>query len=172
MPMPGFVAVLPPLFESGAWVWAAIAAAIAGGLARSPAQAVFGAGVACCVGVSALTFGSIPEGFHPEWFWRAAPPLMLIAFGVTFAICRSRLRQPRLDLPPPALGTRLLRLVVGVILGGIGGLAVGLPAGFLYVDWARVLSFEGGSGYATIGVALLFGLFGTVLGAIMGWRRG
>lgn len=172
MPMQGFASVLPPLLESGAWVWVAIAAAIAGGLARSHVQAVFGAAVACCVGISALALGSIPDGFHPEWFWRATPPLMLVALGVTFAICRSRLRQPRPELPPPAIGARLLRLVAGVIVGGAGGLAVGLPAGFLHVDWARVSSFEGGSGYATIGVALLFGLLGTVLGAITGWRRG
>lgn len=53
------------------------------------------------------------------------------------------------------------------LLTGIAGLA---GAGFvsaLAVDWYRISSFEGGSGFFVVGMALLGGIAGTILGLIV-----
>ncbi|MEP7384392.1 MAG: hypothetical protein ABI910_22130 [Gemmatimonadota bacterium] len=59
----------------------------------------------------------------------------------------------------------LLSFVVALLMGLLGLLVGGVVAG-LYVDWYRVSSFEGGSGYFVIGFALLGFLAGAIVGMI------
>lgn len=61
--------------------------------------------------------------------------------------------------------TWLTSLFVGVLSAGVGLLVSGFVAS-LAVDWYRVSSFEGGSGYFVVGLALVGGIAAFVMGLV------
>ena len=81
--------------------------------------------------------------------------------------------QPLPGQPKPALSvaTSIGLVLLGIVLGGALGLAVGLGGGQLYASATDMSCFEGGCGYFVV----FMGLAGIVVGAIAGgivalWR--
>jgi hypothetical protein len=60
-----------------------------------------------------------------------------------------------------------LNSIVISILSGIPGIFLGGLIGMGCVKWFRISSFEGGSGYAVVGIALLGGLVAVITGFIV-----
>ena len=76
-----------------------------------------------------------------------------------------RTPHPALDTCPTDAVSWALSLLIALLTGGVGLLGAGFVAA-LIVDWYRISSFEGGSGFFVVFMALFGGLAGTLIGLI------
>jgi hypothetical protein len=83
-------------------------------------------------------------------------------------------RQPAPDLAPAAaaasarapVGVVSINAVLGFIVGGGLGLALGLLIGSVAVDLLGISCFEGGCGYAAVAIGLLVMIAGAIAGLV------
>lgn len=129
-------------------------------------QVVLGAVTLHAVMLGAVLPGSLPAGAEIVW--------VLLPLGVVgpLAWCAAGFVLRRQVVTPGGGAERAGTAIAAGLAGGILGGALGAAAGSLYVDIARVSSFEGQSGYLVVfGFVLPGMLIGAVLGAVVGWRR-
>lgn len=110
--------------------------------------------------------GSLPAGAGIAW--ALLPP------GVIgpLAWCAAGFVLRRQVVTPGGGAERAGTAIAAGLAGGILGGALGAAGGSLYVEAARVSSFEGQAGYLVVfGFVLPGVLAGAVLGAAAGWRR-
>jgi len=104
--------------------------------------------------------------------WEIAPIAIVAPLAwasATFALRRWMGRRE------PAGGNssakRVVALLLGLVLGAIGGGAIAVGIGVLWVDVFEVSHFEGGAGYLIFLLFLPLGiLIGAPLGAFLGWH--
>lgn len=114
--------------------------------------------------ILSLTQSAVPEA--GEIVWQALPvttlpPLAWCAAGYAFG----HWRRSRHGGSKTAVAIRVASIGVGLLIGAPLGAAAGLGLGQAYVIMARVISFEGLSGYV---VVFLFALPGLAIGGIAG----